>query len=986
MSTKFLSPGWRMPRNANQSKFSNYSMDFDGSKKIDCGAISQIPSATALTVSCWLNANSITTNQVVWGDDSSSYIFSFEFAGTANKMYFEYAPAYASIDLNSVITVGTWHHVVMVYDASGSANTDKIKFYIDGVDKSSSMSYVGSIPSSLSSSIGNFLIGFGNAYSNYFNGSIESVSIFDYALSSSQVTTLYGNSTNGVGNPMALPSPPIAYYPLGASAWNGEYLAENNAIGDYVFDFAGAGTSSSGPHINLGNNSSLNPSSEITVSMWIKTDSNSPLTASGYLDKYSGGGYLLDFGGSSGTNKAGIKFGSSGTRITSTTVVADQKWHNILFTCDNTTLKFYVDGNEEATASATIADLTSTEDLKIGGDGSSVYFFDGKISNVQIFNTTLSATEVETLYNYGSPIRTLANIPQSSNLKAWYKLDASEVYNSTSTEWTINNATSGYTKAFDFELNTAGSADEYISIFPNNELNGLTNVTFAGWFYARATNEYDGIFTLGSGTGIFKIYPAYVSGNTVRIRAFNQVSGITSYVNSNYVSINQWYHFAVVCESGSVLKIYINGQEETNTSGNNFSSIAQSTFFKIGSDGWNRNWNGLFSNFQVWDTGLSSTDAQTLYNNGSPLQNLNDIPQNSNLKAWWKLDASATYDSSTTTWTIPDDSNNSNVGISNAMTQANLVNSNVSTLNGLSSGMSQANLVQSDLQTVAPFSKYALDFDAASSDYIDCGDSDDFSFGDSTNDSPFSVSAWVKYSTIPTNPPFISKFAQSTSLREYAFWLQSTATIRFYLADGTNYCQAISTTTLSSNTWYHVVATYDGRGGSTAYNGINLYINGVQENSTNNGSGYTAMSNTTQPVEIGRYQSTRYFDGSISNASIWNAELTPAQVSELYNEGLPSDLNSHSAYSNLVSWWQLGENSSFDGNDWIVADEKGTNNGTSTGMSVGALVNGVGTTANGVSSGMSEGNLVGNAPYSTANALSTNMVVTSRVTGSGNTP
>ena len=69
-----------------------------------------------------------------------------------------------------------------------------------------------------------------------------------------------------------------------------------------------------------------------------------------------------------------------------------------------------------------------------------------------------------------------------------------------------------------------------------------------------------------------------------------------------------------------------------------------------------------------------------------------------------------------------------------------------------------------------------------------------------------------------------------------------------------------------------------------------------------------------------------------------------------------------------------------------VADEKGANNGTSTGMPVGALVNGVGTTANGVSSGMSEGNLVGDAPYSTANALSTNMVITSRVSGSGNTP
>ena len=146
------------------------------------------------------------------------------------------------------------------------------------------------------------------------------------------------------------------------------------------------------------------------------------------------------------------------------------------------------------------------------------------------------------------------------------------------------------------------------------------------------------------------------------------------------------------------------------------------------------------------------------------------------------------------------------------------------------------------------------------------------------------------------------------------------------------------------------------------------------------------MNNTNAALRIGRYGTGNYFDGSISNASIWNTDLTSTQVLEIYNEGLPSNLNSHSAYSNLVSWWQLGENSSFDGNNWIVADEKSSNNGTSVSMPVGALTNGVGTTANGVSSGMSEGNLVGDAPHSTANALSTNMVVTSRVTGSGNTP
>ena len=118
----------------------------------------------------------------------------------------------------------------------------------------------------------------------------------------------------------------------------------------------------------------------------------------------------------------------------------------------------------------------------------------------------------------------------------------------------------------------------------------------------------------------------------------------------------------------------------------------------------------------------------------------------------------------------------------------------------------------------------------------------------------------------------------------------------------------------------------------------------------------------------------------MSNLSVWNTALTASQVREIYNEGLPGNLNSHSAYSNLVSWWQLGENSSFDGANWIVADEKGSNNGTSTGMPIGALTNGVGTTANGVSNGMAAEDLIGDAPYSTANAISSGMAVTARGT------
>jgi hypothetical protein len=48
------------------------------------------------------------------------------------------------------------------------------------------------------------------------------------------------------------------------------------------------------------------------------------------------------------------------------------------------------------------------------------------------------------------------------------------------------------------------------------------------------------------------------------------------------------------------------------------------------------------------------------------------------------------------------------------------------------------------VQTTPPFTNtYSLDFDGVD-DYVDLGDSDDFSFGNGTTDSPFSISAWIK--------------------------------------------------------------------------------------------------------------------------------------------------------------------------------------------------------------------------------------------------
>ena len=142
------------------------------------------------------------------------------------------------------------------------------------------------------------------------------------------------------------------------------------------------------------------------------------------------------------------------------------------------------------------------------------------------------------------------------------------------------------------------------------------------------------------------------------------------------------------------------------------------------------------------------------------------------------------------------------------------------------------------------------------------------------------------------------------------------------------------------------------------------------------------MVNSSQNVRIGSDSAAgNLFDGTLSNASFWNTALTSAQVTEIYSEGVPQNLLNHSAVSSLVSWWQLGSNSSFNTN-WTVLDEvtASGNNGTSVNMGEDAIVDGVNTYGGGTSSGMGGDEVIGDAPYSTANSLSVNMDVEDRVT------
>ena len=379
------------------------------------------------------------------------------------------------------------------------------------------------------------------------------------------------------------------------------------------------------------------------------------------------------------------------------------------------------------------------------------------------------------------------------------------------------------------------------------------------------------------------------------------------------------------------------------TGGNKIKSSSNTDSFYIGSRAGLYGFNGSISNVQVFNTALPATGSnsvETLYNNGSPLTSMSGF---TSLQGWWKLDASATYDSSTTTWSIPDDSSNSNTGTS--------------------SGMTQSALQQSDLSFKTSFSPYALSFDRGSSDSIDVN-------MDLSSFSSITVSTWAKFNST-TGYQYVYSAGTGSVAGDMLGIGKWDGTTEIYSFDRANVNRTGVSVTL--NTWNHILVTHTGTTRK-------IYLNGSLIGTFTSGN-----LNLNSINFIGRYSfsASNYMDGSISNVSIWNTELTSSQVSELYSEGIPQNLNNHSAYSNLVSWWQLGSNSSFNTN-WTVLDEKGTNNGTSVNMIESDIVDGVNSYANGLSSGMGGDEVIGDAPYSTANSLSVNMDVEDRVTDTPN--
>jgi len=176
---------------------------------------------------------------------------------------------------------------------------------------------------------------------------------------------------------------------------------------------------------------------------------------------------------------------------------------------------------------------------------------------------------------------------------------------------------------------------------------------------------------------------------------------------------------------------------------------------------------------------------------------------------------------------------------------------------------------------------FAQDFDGTD-DYIEITDHADFT----PILTPFSISAWV-YMHDATNFTIVSKGVYNTD-GEWRIYLAASDKLYVEFYDesvAACFIGKLYDSALSNNTWYHIVATYDG---GILSAGIKIYIDRVQvvaADEESNAASFEGVEAQGHAIWIANYGGAIFGDGLIDNVTFFSQELDQFDVDFLYNMG-----------------------------------------------------------------------------------------------------
>ena len=790
---------------------------------------------------------------------------------------------------------GRWYHIA----ATITGTTKSI--YLNGVlDNSTTSGNALSGTSDIDFGIGSKKSG-GGSYYEFFNGQIDDVKVYNYARSAKQISEdMMGGHPAVAG---ARSGSMVGYWKMDEGNGTAAKDSSGNGNNGTLTNMATAPSTGTSGWSNFGkfnkalnfdgsndtviiqNNTSLNMSSGMSFSTWVYPTTIPGSSSYAFIGKKSDGSahqyalYVSDSACSGVTRFAfSIWIGTVNKALcaTNTTLVANT-WYHVVGAYDGTTIKIYINGKLDNSIAQTGTIDTGTGTFKIGTNISDLYW-SGRIDEVKIYGSALTADEVKTDYNRGASLQfgstgtSATGVNDTSSERSYCPPGDSTANCSPVGEWNFEDPSTGSGQAADTSVNgltgTATStsfvpgkvgkglqftgSDSYVNLGTSALLNIAGTKTVQAWVKVDSsdtTNTYRRIFSKREGLGSSETtgYELVINPSTCVVSFFHVAINPTATATATNCRGN-WIHIAAVY-TGTQGIVYINGVPGTASTFSTASSNSSPALIgTCGSEYTNGvsgcDFKGQIDQVKVYNYARNSAQIAWDYNRGAPV-------------AWYKMDecqGSVVHDSSPNRLdgTVTIGASGSQTAIGTCQT----------------SGTAWGNGAVGKINS-------SLNFDGTN-DYVSVPNTNSLN-----NTGPITISAWVKPTNYSTYRGITSK-GSGNCTANCLFDIYLTPTngfLRFIRANGSTYYEVTSSVGVPQGQWSHITVVDTG-------SSYVMYLNGKQLPTSVTFGSYLTPTTNSVDMRIGlRADSATVMLGGLDDLRMYNYALTSTQIKDVYNGG-----------------------------------------------------------------------------------------------------
>ena len=860
-----------------------------------------------------------------------------------------------SVTSSATVNDNAWHHIETTFSRGGN-----MVIYVDGQNKGSTD--ISAVSAVNVSSDGGFYVGADyTGAANYFSGSLDEVRVYNYARSPAEVRQDYNANLSTAlpiqfgGDLSAKGTSSVAYWRMDENAGT---IAYDDTVNNNDLVISGASWTTSGKFGNVlsfdgvndqattSNSTSLNITSDLSISAWVKAANFATTTSQWILYKDSGSaGYA--FGFASTTNKLVLRIDGANYESSSAYSLASSTWHHLGATLSGTSTVFYIDGQVLGStvnaANAPPADASSTI-LRIGSNNTT--YFSGVLDEVRIYNYARTANEMRGDYNQGMAV-VLGN-SGSTQYNGWY--NSGWKYRKSHA---INGTTDGAQTNYQMQLTvqygtgTDSTSTVYCSNHCNSDFSDLRFTSSDGttlldyWIESSTSSasalvwvEISSIPASPGGTTIYMYY-----GDSSASSASNGTSTFIFFDDFENNNLNLWspvggtwstqgatvkYGSYAMLGTGTTtgstitktlssvitagrLRFWFRGN---NTDGRYY-MVHTPNYAVVGRLGHFTYYDGAYHNFPNDTTFAINTwyQIEVLFN-GANSYTLN-VDSSSAGTVTALTFASIGSVKLVSASTVGDDHYIDNVFLANYATteptwgscgsEQKMADNPVAvwrldegqggtlyddTTNNNDGVIPTTTMNHWATSTAAKYGN-AIDFDGTN-DYATVPDSTSTSITGS-----LTISAWIRPDAVSKEQTTLGKWDETTALndRSYRLWLDSNNRLNFSISsDGSATTTHTGTLTIfSAGTWYHIEGVY------TASTSMDIYVNGKLDATQKTSSVPATIDNNISNLYIGAKENTSgdidtKFDGAIDDVRIYNYARSASQVLVDYNGGFAARL------------------------------------------------------------------------------------------------